>query len=296
MIRSESMVLYIKDHRASYDFFIFMPYMFGTTYFGSLAAGDKAIILPCLHNERYAFMDIYREMMARARACLYLVEAEKRLAKKLYNLPDSGQHLLGAMVETAGPVGDGARFRKKYSISDKFLLYAGRKVEGKNLPLLVERFKAFRQRSNHEKNLKLVIIGRGNLDYKKNLADGIVDLGFVSAEDKIDAMAAADIFCMPSLNESFSIVLMETWLQGIPALVHAECDVTREHCEVSGGGLAFSDQNSFDQHLEYLLGDDARRISMGELGRGYVLANFTEEKIINRFAGILDAEKRNSLN
>jgi glycosyltransferase involved in cell wall biosynthesis len=296
MIRSKSMVQYIKDHRATYDFFIFMPYMFGTTYFGSLAAGEKAIILPCLHNERYAFMDIYRKMMTIARACFYLVEAEKRLAKKLYNLPERGQHLLGAMVDTAGPVGDGARFRNKYAISDKFLLYAGRKVEGKNLPLLVERFKAFRQRSNHHKDLKLVIIGRGNLDYKTNRAEGIIDLGFVSAEDKIDAMAAADVFCMPSLNESFSIVLMEAWLQGAPALVHADCDVTREHCEVSGGGMAFSDQRSFDQHLESLLGDEVRRKSMGELGRGYVLANFTKEKIIKRFTGILDAEKSTTSN
>jgi glycosyltransferase involved in cell wall biosynthesis len=287
MIRSNTLHQYISDHRDEYDFFIFLPYMFGTTYFGSLTAPDKSIIIPCLHNERYAFMNIYREMMESARATIYLVNAEQRLANKLYNLADRAQFVLGAMVESAQQKGDGQRFRKKYGIEGPFLLYAGRKVEGKNLPLLVERFLKCRSSAPELKDTKLVIIGRGNLAYDGFKESGILDLGYISSEDKIDAMNAASIFCMPSLNESFSIVLMEGWLQGAPALVHANCEVTKEHCETSGGGMWFSDQESFNQCVTQLLNNDDRRRAMGEKGRNYVLANFSKEKVIGRLAEVL---------
>jgi glycosyltransferase involved in cell wall biosynthesis len=287
MIRSHSMVRYIRTHYSEYDFFIFLPYMFGTTYFGALAAKDKAVIMPCLHNERYAYMNIYREMMEAAKASIFLVGAEQRLANRLCAIGNRPQFVLGAMLEGVGEAGTADNFRRKYEISGPFLLYAGRKVEGKNLPLLVERFMGLKISRADLKDLKLVIMGRGNLDYKKFESRGIVDLGFVSEEDKRDAMCAASVFCMPSLNESFSIVLMEGWLQGAPALVHSDCDVTKEHCELSGGGLWFSDQKSFDRGVMELLEDEGRRAVMGKKGREYVLANFTKEKVINRLIHIL---------
>ena len=55
------------------------------------------------------------------------------------------------------------------------------------------------------------------------------DLGYLDAAEKAAAYAAATVVCQPSVNESFSIVLMEAWLAGTPVLVHARCAVTTHH-------------------------------------------------------------------
>ena len=71
--------------------------------------------------------------------------------------------------------------------------------------------------------------------------------------EKQMAYAAADIFCMPSVLESYSLVVMEAWLQGTPALVHADCAVTVDHCQRANAGLWFRSYREFDACLERLL-------------------------------------------
>jgi glycosyltransferase involved in cell wall biosynthesis len=292
MIVSPPMFKFIRDHRDEYDFFVFIPYMFGTTVFGSEIAGSaKSIIIPCLHNERYAYMKIYRRMMESACGLFFHVKAEQELARRLYNIPERTQYLLGEMVEGSPHSGQPHRFRSKFGISGRFILYAGRKIEGKNLPLLVRYFKALKAAKIVDDDLRLVIIGRGSLDYGDQAEAGIIDLGFVAHQDKLDAMSAASIFCMPSLNESFSIVLMESWLQGVPAMVHGQCDVTREHCQVSGGGLWFEDQNSFNEGVLRILTSQVAAQSMGKSGCEYVVANFGRRKIVDRFVSVLERIK-----
>src|SRR6266508_1846128 len=68
-----------------------------------------------------------------------------------------------------------------------------------------------------------------------------------------DAYAAADVLCQPSQLESFAITLMEGWLCGTPALVHPQCQVTREHAERCSGGLWFGDSEEFSTTLDWLL-------------------------------------------
>jgi glycosyltransferase involved in cell wall biosynthesis len=92
------------------------------------------------------------------------------------------------------------------------------------------------------------------------------------------------------LIESFSIVLMEAWLQRTPALVHADCAVTREAAEASGGGLTFRSFGEFAAALDLMLGDARLRQILGERGRAYVLATCRWEdvarKTIDAVAGV----------
>ena len=88
--------------------------------------------------------------------------------------------------------------------------------------------------------------------------------------------------CQPSLYESFSIVLMESWLQGRPVLVHADCPVTSEHVATSGGGFTFHDYASFRDMLNYLLDNPTVADEAGQRGRSYVLEHYNWHVVMER--------------
>jgi glycosyltransferase involved in cell wall biosynthesis len=161
------------------------------------------------------------------------------------------------------------------------MLYAGRKSSGKNTPLLLTYFCRYRQR--RATPLGLVLIGGGQVFIPPDCRRFVHDLGFLPEQDKLNAYAAATVFCQPSVHESFSIVLMEAWVQGTAALVNARCDVTREHCQQSQGGLYFNGYQEFEAALDLLLANEALRTKLGQNGRCYVERNYTWEKVVERF-------------
>lgn len=280
MIHSASLLDFMVEHRADYDAFVLIPYMFSLTVEGCMVAGPKAMLIPCLHDERYAYMHIYRNAFAHIGAALCHVRSEAVLFSRLYPAGPPPA-LIGEQVDVTVALGNADRFREKFGIKAPFVLYAGRQVEGKNLPLMVAYFNRFRAAHPEWSDLQFVLIGKGDLDYTGTA--GIRSLGFVSVEDKIDAYRAALGLVMLSRNESFSIVLMEAWLQETPVVVSADCAVTSDHVHDSGGGYAVGSPEEFDAALSELLSVPGRCRHLGGLGRDYVLANFTPEKVTARF-------------
>jgi len=279
MINSDHLYTYIRDHGSDYDFFLFIPYMFGTTYYGSQIHPEKSILIPCLHDESYAHLSIYKKMFQQVAALIFLSEPEMDVANCLYQ-PTCRQIVLGGGIDTDFSFNPG-QFRKKYKIFEPFILYAGRKESGKNVPLLLEFFKRFKQ--DNPSDLKLVLIGSGNISIPSECREDIIDLGFVSRQDKYDAYAAATILCQPSVNESFSIVIMEAWLCETPVLVHGNCDVTKDFCVKSNGGLYFTDFFEFKESVLFLLDRPLIRKRMGQFGRHFVLNHFSWDTIVNNY-------------
>jgi glycosyltransferase involved in cell wall biosynthesis len=111
----------------------------------------------------------------------------------------------------------------------------------------------------------------------------VIDLEQVSELDKHRLIRHALATCQPSLNESFSIVMMESWLLGTPVLVHAECVVTREHVVQSGGGLYFANQDEFNAVLELMLKDQVLSHSLAAAGFRYVRERYNWDAVIKRF-------------
>ena len=129
MINSDDLYSYIRDHVNEYDHFFFIPYMFGTTYYGSLIYPEKSILIPCLHDESYAYMDIFKKMFKDVKAVIYNSEPEKELANRIYDIKGH-QIVMGAGMDTDISY-NAQRFRDKYDIKNDFLLYAGRRDSGK---------------------------------------------------------------------------------------------------------------------------------------------------------------------
>ncbi len=278
-VTSIDLIRYIAEHEAEYDWFCFIPYLFGTSCFGARVVPHKSIIIPCLHDEGYAQMQLVKDLIRSAHKVVFNAEAEQRFAQETYGIDDSKGIYIGLGVETYIDF-NAERFRKKFGIKEPFVLYVGRRDITKNVHTLISNFENYKE--IHPGPLKLVLIGPAPLPVT-DPSDDIIDLGFVSEQEKRDAYAAAEVFSQPSLNESFSYVIMESWLCGTPCLVHEKCEVTRDHVVNSGGGLYFNTRQEFNKTLDLMLSDIALNNRMAEAGRNYVLDNFAWKHIVRKF-------------
>lgn len=284
MINSPGLCDFIDAHQKD-GVFLFVPYMFGTTYWGSSVCPSRSVLIPCLHDEAYARMEVFRRMCLSARGALFNSKAERRLADRMYGLEPERVAVIGAPVDCS-LVADARRFCSKYGISD-FFLYAGRTEQGKGADLLVEYFCRYLDETRRHE--ELVFIGGGELEIPQRYQSRIFRLGFLPVEDKNDAYGAALALCVPSTMESFSIVTMESWLAGRPVVVNARCEVTREFCEESNGGLYFADYGEFREILLLLARHRGLCRRMGANGREFVKQQFhpaaIAQKCLNALRG-----------
>lgn len=258
------------DHLArrgtEYDLVCFAPYLFGTTLCGVPLVPGRAVLIPCLHDEPFAHLGLVRDTFQACRGFIFNSPPEAALAEKLYGIGDRPAGVVGLGFDPPPPA-DPAALRRRHGLEGPLLFYLGRKETGKNVPLLIEY--ALRYRAGRRSDLTLVLAGDGPVTAPPR-TPGVRDLGYLDAAAKAAAYAAATVVCQPSVNESFSIVLMESWLAGTPVLVHARCPVTTHHVFRAGGGLAFDDFYEFAEALDLLLEDAERRRRMGSQGRAYV--------------------------
>lgn len=278
-VTSDRLCGYLDRNRSRFDAVVFAPYLFGLTYRGIETIPEKAVLVPCLHDESFAYLETTKRSFRSARAVFFNTPGEKELAESLFNLREEKTAVVGLGVEPPPRIVP-EDFPAPFTPPRPFLLYAGRREGGKNTPLLIEYFRLFH--NLHKPELGLVLAGSGPVSIPEPARGFIIDAGYLSEQGKWNAYGAAWAFCQPSTNESFSIVLLESWLAGKPALVNAACPVTRAHCRLGGGGLWFRDYPEFEEALFYLLEDRGRAERMGASGRDYVLKNYNWETILER--------------
>jgi glycosyltransferase involved in cell wall biosynthesis len=251
---------YLAKERDRYDLFLFFAYLFPTSYFGMQSVPpEKTLFCPTLHDEPMAYLPIFRQMFRRPGFTIFLSEAERRLAERFYGSANGCRVLGMAFPETA------ADSRLPSNAPANFVLYAGRIEPSKGTDILVDYFAAYK--IAHPSDLRLVLIGSPGAALPRH--PDVTYLGFVSEGEKQALMDQAKVLVHPSAFESFSIVLLESFAAGTPALVNGECEVMRDHCDQSKAGLAYRNQAEFVTLLHSLLTDDEARLQMGERGRHY---------------------------
>lgn len=280
MINSSEMYRFMSDNNEEYGLFVFIPYMFGTTYYGVKVNFSKAVLIPCFHDESYFYMEIFKELYSKVAGIVYNAKLEMDLAQRNFDLEDVKQIVMGIGMDT-NISGNAGRFRQKYRIKEPFIIYAGRKDAGKNVDLLLRYFSEYCRRQSSD--LSLVLIGGGKIDIPSDISEKVCDLGFIDKQDKYDAYTAADLLCQPSLNESFSLVMMESWLCGRPVLVNDSCAVTKNFATESNGGLYFRNYFEFEGAVNYILSHKKEAAVMGDNGRRYVDSHFAWDKIVDRY-------------
>jgi glycosyltransferase involved in cell wall biosynthesis len=106
-------------------------------------------------------------------------------------------------------------------------------------------------------------------------------LGPISDADKRDFFAAIDIFALPSRSDSFGLVLLEAWANGVPNVANRAggiADVIRH--DVDGLLVKCGDVDGLTEAILHLQEDVDMRVRLGVDGRARLAADFCwEEKL-----------------
>lgn len=247
------------------------PYLFGLICHVALRFPERTLLVPCLHDEPFARLKTVAQCFRAVRGCLFNAAPEQALAEQLFG-PEGARGVVVGMGMKPIEVDAGA-FVSRQPWSAPYLAYCGRRELMKGTPILFDFLEAYRARRKCD--LRLVLTGSGVIHPPVELEDAVIDLGFVSEQEKHEVMAGAVAFVHPSVYESFGIVLLEAFMAGTPALVHGGSAVLVDQCRRSGAGLWFRTYPEFELELDFLLADSDRRASMGRAGQRYVQEQFS---------------------
>ncbi|TGK95959.1 glycosyltransferase family 1 protein [Leptospira brenneri] len=268
-----SLVDYISKEQNSYDLAILIGYL----YYPVVACIPNLklpfVIVPTFHDEPPFRLPIYHKTYSNQYLYSFNAPEEMSVYEVYTKQKVSSYFLIGTYInDNLVNVND-----KNSNPNTTQLITIGRIEPAKGYPELFEHFQDWKSFS-HRTDVTIKSLG-SVASMEVPIDPFITFTGFVSEEKKISEIQNSFLLLNPSAYESFSISIMEAWIQEKTVLVNAKSSVMRGHCTRSQGGLYYSDSLSFQRTLDFLL--DNREISkrMGKNGREYVLANFSKEVI-----------------
>ncbi len=262
----------------------YYPYLYYPTVEGITRDPRRAILHAAAHAEQPIRLPVFREVFESVAGLWMHSDDEQQLVSSLFRTAHIPQAVMGLGVSLGS--GDPAQARSEVGLGDEpFVLCLGRVDAGKGTSSLASYFAAYKRRNSGP--LKLVIAGPV-LDQPISHPDILVP-GRISESAKWGLLGAAEVLISPSANESFSLVLMESWTEGVPVLVNGRGAVTTGHARSSKGGLWYDDFAHFEVALSRLLGDGALRAELGRNGRAYVESRFSWPALMRRYVEFLES-------
>jgi glycosyltransferase involved in cell wall biosynthesis len=279
---SEELVDAVRSTDA--DVTCFTPYLFHPTVHGLPASAAPSVLHPAMHDEPPGRLPIVQRVFADANGLVFYSHPERVVSERLHPVATGNQIVLGLGVDD-GPDADPLAFRQQHGLGERpYLVYVGRVDASKGAPGLVRLFAAYKEANPGP--LALVLVGQ--VVEQPDEHPDIVVTGLVDETTKWAALRGAMALVSPSRYESFSLLLMEGWWAGLPALVNATCPVTSDHVRRSRGGFAFGSYLEFESAVEVLLRDAAARRHLAAAGRAYVEQRFRWSTIVDRYATFLE--------
>ncbi len=170
--------------------------------------------------------------------------------------------------------GDAARFRRKHGLGQRpLILFIGRKDRGKGYHALREAMPCL---LSAVPDACLIAIGPDCEPPYPDVPEGaLLDLGRAEEAEKADALAACDVFCLPSEREAFGIVYVEAWSYGKPVVGGSAQAVRELVTDGVDGYCVVQDKDAIAAALSRLLRDPALSKKLGAEGYRVQQERFT---------------------
>ena len=211
---------YLRRHGREYDRVLFWSYRYSDAYFGVPLVADRAVLVPTAEEDPLIHVNVLASLFARPAGFLYLTPEEAELvgARAPSGKPSA---VIGCGLDPA-PASVDLSHLDALGLVDPFVLYLGRIDPNKGCEALIRHFVQYVEGG---RRVQLVMAGPANMPIPAHPL--IRPLGFVDEGTRDALLARAQVLMMPSPFESLSMVLLEAWNRGLPALVNGRCRVLR---------------------------------------------------------------------
>jgi len=286
---SPDLVRYIASHQADYDYFLFFSFRYYHAYHGARAVPAKAILVPTAERDEALGLGIFVPVLQGVRACMYNSPEEQALLQAVAGTENVPGVVVGIGSEVPAS-SNPARFRQRTGLHERTAIYIGRIDENKGCAELFDYWKRYSEISPG--GLTLVLIGTPVLPVPDH--PRIRHLGFVSDQEKYDALAAAEFLIMPSYFESLSMVALEAWALGKPVLANGKCDVLRGQAMRSNAGLYYDNYAEFVEAVRVLESSLTVTSALGRNGSTYFRTNYSWPVIERKYLDMFDRLTRDT--
>jgi len=155
------------------------------------------------------------------------------------------------------------------------LLYLGRLSHKKGLDVLVRAFAVARR---SVPDALLVIAGPDDesmqpalaaLAAREGVAGSVIFTGMLRRRARLAALAAANVWALPSRGENFGIAVAEAMAAGLPVVLSPEVNIAADIAAAGAGVVCARTAEAFAAEIASLLNDRAARESLGQRARAF---------------------------
>jgi glycosyltransferase involved in cell wall biosynthesis len=258
---------------------------------------------PLKHLKKWAYWPWADFRVLRdAKGVLFTTEQERLLARESFWLYKANEMVVG--YGTSAPPGD-AQHQRELFLSHyprlrgkRILLFLSRIHPKKGVDLLIE---AFNSVSQHDSRLHLVIAGPDQTGWKSLLMKRTEELGIekrvcwtgmLSGDLKWGAYHAAELFCLPSHQENFGIVVAEALACGLAVTLANPVNIASEVASARAG-LVHADTLTGTQAalMEWLNMPSLEQEEMGKRGQRLFKERFDFASVAKNLVPIIKGSK-----
>jgi glycosyltransferase involved in cell wall biosynthesis len=261
---------------------------------------------PLKHLKKWAYWPWadYR-VLRDATAVLFTTEQERLLARQSFWLYEAKEVVVGygTSAPPADAKGQRAAFLDRFPHlrGQRILLFLSRIHPKKGVDLLIEAFAAV---ASTDPRLRLMIAGPDQVGWQAQLqqraaslgiADRITWPGMLSGDLKWGAFRCAELFCLPSHQENFGIVVAEALACGLPVAIAEPVNIATDVAQ-AGAGIVHADTAAATTAAlqQSLATTPAARAEMGARGRKLFAERFDFASVAKNLIPVLETGVKES--
>ncbi len=258
------LVDYLRAHGGEFDVVLFWAFRYAEVFFGLPEVADRAVLVPTAEDDPVIRLSILEPFFARPAGYIFLTPEEQTLVERRMSTVTPPSVIIGSGLDPARP--GGTVDLSTLGVRDPFVLYLGRIDPNKGCSDLLQHFMRFK--AEQPGPVQLVMAGPASMPLPAH--EDVHYLGFVDESTRDALLQRARLLAMPSRFESLSLVLLEAWNHGLPAVVNGHCAVLKGQAERANGALFYRNFDEFARCLSYLLERPDVARTLGQQGLAYV--------------------------
>ncbi|MET3516155.1 glycosyltransferase involved in cell wall biosynthesis [Pseudacidovorax sp. 1753] len=234
-----------------------------------------------------------------ASAVLFTSEEEKIKSRESFWLYKA-KEIVVSYGTSGPPENDGKKYSEIFFLkypdlkNKRLVLFLSRIHEKKGCDLIID---AFEKISRSYDDAHLVMAGPDDSNYAKELKQKVEALGIekkvtwtgmLVGDEKWGAYFSSDVFCLPSHQENFGIVVAEALACGRPVLISNKVNIWKE-IQADACGIVNEDtaEGTYAGLAKWFLMNDQERVAMGRRASATFVRRFEIKSVASSLLAVL---------